>query len=674
MDSQTQALKLLFLWTSLATGILVPTGAIRDVPVGSQVSGELLHRSKRTMTTICVEIRPSGPQDEPYYMCRGANFGGENPQQSCVEVRNQGGQGEPFYMCRGAESAGLGLGPEGVPSVEQSRPVNDHSVVQHDSVNNFPWYPALEGGSYPQQSVTGDPVHQAQPTGPSTYQKFQREPLPQQHQAQAQYGFNGSPIAAPAPALPAQSYGLPELSHPIIGSPPTASPGASAGPGPATTPASFDPASPARSSNRPSENGIAENSRHQFRFPEDVLSVPDVGFKWDEPNQRYLRPGGVGNQARPQDEFMRVPLSHSQEPENDPVMKAFYSSLADTGYATHEASAPAGNKEVPGEPRVGKMTPGYSSYSSQYPEAPAPPSLPPPPPMYSHPEASPSPNPYYTGCSAPPPPFPCSAPQDNGVSYSSSCPSFQPVIIAMPCYGPRQPTPSFGLPRAPFGTMSRQPMATPFGLDPAPVAGPFGGAFGMGRPFGMTPQMGAQGYDMENQVGGPFGMGMQLGMGLNPFGPFGALNPFNPFNRILGASPTNAPTPNDNFFQRVFKLDDETTSSPETAPNSESHSEKPGKLNFSSSTPTPSSSEQPDSDVGDAQGSPEHEDSVEDIDKEDDQAVTTTTPASEVEASGDGHGIQVLVSKASELLMPDKRKRHNSRSKSPQKHRYLQQL
>lgn len=659
MDIQPQALKLIFLWTCLAIGLTVLPGATASGHEASPASRDLLHRSKRTMTTICVEIRPSSPQDEPYYMCRGANFGGDSSQQSCVEVRSQGGQGEPFYMCQGAKSTEPAI--ENQPSMEHMPPFNPQPAEHHDYGHNFPVFPAFEGGSYPQQPVTEDPTRivQVQPAGPTPYQeKPHQQPNPQQHQPHAQYGFYGGSMATPPTAPAAESAGMPEFHHPIVGSPPAAPPGVSAGPSPASTAASYDPAAFARSSSRPNENPVAGNGRHRFTFDEEVLAVPDVGFWREELQQQYRRPV---SQPRPEDQLMWVPLSQTQDPENDPVMKAFYSSLGDDRHPTQEA--PVSNQD---EPMLGQMSPGYSPYNSQYPEAPAPPTLPPPPPTYSQADVTPSANTYCNGCPPTAPPIQC--PVDNGVSYSTTCPSFQPVIISMPCYAQRAPTPYFGLPRAP---------------PPLAPAGPFGGGFGLGAqlgsPFGMSPQMGGQGYDMEHQVGGPFGMGMQLGMGMNPFGPFGALNPFNPFNRVLGAPAPAAPTQNGNFFQRVFKFNQDaaSTSTTEAAPTTEVQSERSGKLNFSSSTPAPPSSEQPDTIVGDDHDSDEAEDSAEDFDKEDDTAMTTPLPASEPDDSADTSGVPAIVSKATELLKPtEKRKRHRQRSsgRSPQKHRYLQQL
>ncbi|XP_043658541.1 extensin [Drosophila teissieri] len=661
MDIQPQALKLIFLWTCLAIGLSAMSGATASGHEASPASRDVLHRSKRTMTTICVEIRPSSPQDEPYYMCRGASFGGDGSHQSCVEVRNQGGQGEPFYMCRGAESTGPAA--ENQPSMEHMPPPNPQPAVHHDSGHNFPVFPAFEGGSYPQQPATEDStrLHQVQPAGPSSYQEeLHRQPVPQQHQPHAQYGFYGGPMAAPPTAPPAQSAGVPELHNPTLGSPPAAPSGVSAGPGPASTASPYDPAAFARTPSRPKENEVAGSGGHRFTFDDDVLTVPDVGFRREELQQQYRRPV---NQPRVQDQLMWVPLSQTQDPQSDPVIKAFYSSLAVEGHPAQEA--PVGSQD---EPMVGQMAPGYSPYNSQYPEAPAPPTLPPPPPTYSQAEVAPAPNTYCNGCSPTAPPIQCPTPLDNGVSYSTTCPSFQPVIISMPCYAQRPPTPYFGLPRA-------APALAP--------AGPFGGGFGLGAqlgsPFGMTPQMGGQGYDMEHQVGGPFGMGMQLGMGMNPFGPFGALNPFNPFNRMLGAQAPNPPPQNGNFFQRVFQFDQNAApaSTTEAAPATEAQSERSGKLNFSSSTPASPSSEQPDSIVSDDLESEEDVDPAEDIDKEEDPAVTTPLPASEADESADVSGVPAIVSKATDLLKPmEKRKRHRQRSsgRGTQKHRYLQQL
>nr|XP_036677628.1 uncharacterized protein LOC118878714 [Drosophila suzukii] len=554
-------------------------------------------------------------------------------------------------MCRGPNP---GLSPA----------INSHYAIQHDSVHNFPSVPAFEVGSTPQQAVSEDHIQQEQPAGSTSYQKKPHHPpLPQQQQPHAHYRFYGNHLAAPSSAPSAPSYGLPTFSQPIVDSPPAASPGISTGPGAAATTHSHSSAEPTRSSNHPNNK---EMVGHQFNCKSDVLAVPTLRFQQDELNQELCRPE---NQPYPEDQLMWVSLSHTQGPENDPVMKAFYRS-----FTSAEAMAPADNKpaSVPLEP-ISKMASGYSAFDSQYPGASARETLSSPPSTYSQVKLSPAPNQHCSGHSASVPPFQCLTQRNVGLSLKTSCPNFQPVIITMPCYGQRQPTPYVAMPRTPPGTVRSQTKAIPFGLDKGPVVSPFGGGFGLGTQFGslfgMNPQTGTQEYDMEHQVGGPFGIGRQFGMGLNPFGPFGATNPFNPFNRILGAPASNVPAPN--LFQQVlkFKQSDEISSTTEAAPHSKAYTERSEKLNYSNSTPTPFTSEHPNPVFGTHQESSEDEDS-----HEDKKAVTTSIPASE--AVDSAPEISDILSKAASLLKPDKRKRLNNRSigRVSQSHKYLQQL
>ncbi|KAH8249704.1 hypothetical protein KR032_011546 [Drosophila birchii] len=697
METHPQARKMQFLWICLS--IWLAAGATVSGKAENPVPGEPRHRSKRTMTTICVEIKPSGPQDEPYYMCRGANFGAESGQQGCVEVKNQAGGQEPVYMCQGMEPAkSVASGNENQPA-----PGNYQPVPQPGSVHTFPSFPAFGGGStQPQPQLAENPFYQfpTPPPSPATpYQEQSSHPqsFPQQPQPGAfgQSGFYGSPVAAHSSAPAAHSHGLPSVPYPTLGSPPTAPSGVPNGPGPAATTPSYDPATVQGSPNRPGkEYGLVGSSRHHFGIDGDVLAAPNVGFRPEEINQQYRRPV-----SQPQDQMMWVPISQSPEAENDPVMRAFYSSLAGAGTQSQEATVPADNQRelAPMEPILGQAPPSYPPYNSQYPGL-----APPPTPVYNQAEFLPSstpPPPNCNGCFAPSAPLQCQAPADNGVSYSTSCPSFQPVIITMPCYGQQQPTPYYSVPRSPPGILQRPPPAlgAPFGLTPAPVASPFGGAFGgggqmTGSPFGMS-----QGFGMDQQVGGPFGMGMQLGMGLSPFGPFGTLNPFNPFNRILGAPPQAQPAPNGNFFQRVFNFNPNEFpfSTTEAAPASEtSTTERSGKLNFASSTaeplntptppstsapssiPTPSSTEQQKEEtLGYALGEEGEDDSLAPDDFDADMLATTAPESLDKKPQPELTAGQI-VSKATDLLKPEKRKRQHSRSsrRASQKHRYLQQL
>ncbi|KAH8255857.1 hypothetical protein KR038_011964 [Drosophila bunnanda] len=692
METHPQARKMQLIWICLS--IWLAAGATVSGRSEKSVSEEPRHRSKRTMTTICVEIRPSGPQDEPYYMCRGANFAAESGQQGCVEVKNQGGGQEPVYMCQGMEP-GKSLPGDG----SHHAPKNDQPVAQPGSAHTFPSFPAFGGGSsqphpqFPENSFYQFPSPPPSPPPPSPYQEHSSYPQPLPQQSQSPGGFYGPPVAAHSSAPAAHPHGLPSVPYPTLGSPPAAPSGVPNGPRPAATAPSHDPTADQGWPHRPSkEYGIVGSSRHRSGFEDDVLAVPNVGFRPEELNQQYRRPV-----SQPQDQMMWVPITQSSDPENDPVMRAFYSSLAGAGSQSQEATVPADIQRelTPMEPGLGQAAPNYTPYNSQSPGL-----APPPTPAYETPSA----NPNCNGCIAPSSPVQCQTPADNRMSYSTSCPSFQPVIIAMPCYGQQQPTSYYPPPRTAPGILQRAPptLATPFGLSPAPVASPFGGAFGTGAqmggqmggsPFGMSSSFG-----MDQQVGGPFGMGMQLGMGLNPFGPFGTLNPFNPFNRILGAPVQAQPAPNGNFFQRVFNFNPNEVAFPttEAAPVVQtSTTEGSGKLNFASSTlapfntptspssstassiATPSSTEKSpsdilgevlDEDVGE-------EDSLESEDLDADLLVTTAPedldrkPQPEVTAGQ-------FVSKATDLLKPEKRKRQHSRSsrRASQKHRYLQQL
>ncbi|KAH8244226.1 hypothetical protein KR026_003008 [Drosophila bipectinata] len=586
--------------------------------------------SQGTMTTICVEIRPSGPQEEPYYMCRGASFGGENGQQSCVEVRNQGGQGEPLYMCRGAEY----FGPGG-----ESRPLPENFPVEP---HTFPSFPAFGGGKF-QQPMAQEGVP---PSYPPTYQEQSPQPQPplEQQQPAAQYGFHGRPMAAPALPPQAQPYGLPTVSYPPLGGPTAVPPGAPIGPGPAATASTHDPAAAARAA-KLFRDQIVGSSRHKPTLDDDVLGMPNIGHNKEELNQQYRRPV--------EQQMVWVPLTHSQDPHNDPVMKAFYKSLAT-------------------DPVVGQAGPGYAPPQEPYQQNPAPPTLPPAPPAYVQPEA---PSNYCSECSASTPAVQCPAnpTTDNGMAYMPTCPSFQPVIIAMPCYGSHQPGNYLPVARPGPPVLPAPGVGSPFGLPR-----PFGGAFGLGgqvgSPFGGTPQMGDQ------HVGGPFGMGLGLNPILNPFGPFGNLNPFNPFNRVLGSPNAATAPPHPNIFQNVFQPFEgveSTTTTSDSSSSMDSPTERTGKLNFSASTPAPPSTTQSVT-VGAAHESTDDQDSDEDDDDGADQE-TTALPAFEDNASASDTDskeltAKQLVNKAADLLKPEKRKRHNSRSNSPQKRKYLQQL
>ncbi|EDW28244.1 GL19097 [Drosophila persimilis] len=861
---------------------------------------DLLHRSKRTLTTICVEIKPSGPLEEPYYMCKGENFGTEN-KQSCVEFKPGGAQGELYYMCKGNDFAsgndqGIPANQPsqfGFPSQKQAPPAVAPGYQQQAApiAHTFPSFPAFGGGLFPNQQQYEEPRRETPTTtyqeqrpnqqGPENpqqqpYNAQQKLPNPQQppqypqeqpykpqqqpqnapqqqlqypeytpqqpHQPHQQFGYSGGTMAPTPAASPAQSYGLPAVPRPNPGSPPALQYGAPAGPGPTATTTAYHPAAAQKSAaaakptqgqqqSIPSYETPVVGSRHQPGLDGDVVGMPRVGFQPEEFRQQYR--GSMGEPPMQQQELAEpqmvwLPPSPVAEQLDDPVMRSFYKSLAPqptvraegvtVGAAPPTVGAPppplrpphlSKTQPVPPlEPLVGQS---YQPSYGQYPESQAPPTLPPPPPAYSRPEVpastlEPSPigyNSYCNGCNVPSIPRQC--PAETGVSYSTICPSFQPVIIAMPCYE-QQPThylavpnivpnggripstygnempggspygSSFGMHQqvgspyganqqvgspfganqqvgspfgiatqigrpfgpnqqvgspfgqnqqvgspfganqqvgSPFGTNQQvgspfgtnQQMGSPFG-NPPQVGSPFGNAPQSGSPFGMAPQMGNNpGFNMNMgaQVGSPFvpngpQVGAGFGMGLSPFGPFGSLNPFNPFNRILGAAAPTTPQPQKNGFQRIFKFDSSstTTEAPSLGSTVQQSTEKSGKLNFSSSTPTaaPSSASSEPS-LGASLAGPAEEDEHEEDDEGEDEDHMGTTTASTSEADTSvGASLEViplgkltakdLMNKAEESLKTDdenplkneKRKRHNSRANKGinQKRKYLQQL
>ncbi|KAH8298128.1 hypothetical protein KR018_007101, partial [Drosophila ironensis] len=603
------------------------------------------------LTTICVEIRPSSPQEEPYYMCRGANFEAENRHQSCVAVKSQGENGEPVYVCRGVEYQS----PAG-----DRRPVQDlfpdtNHKQQIPAVPTFPSFPAFGGGSFAQQqqsqyqAIDAPPHPQSTPYQEQPYQPHQ--PTPEQQQPATRFGFYGNHMAATPASPAAQPYGVPAVFQPPLVGPQAAPSGAAVGPGSTAPTPSHDPAANQGAANTFRQSELVGSSRHRPGLDEEILSMPNVEHSREELNQQYRRP--VEQRTNPQEQMMWVPLAQTQDPHEDPVMRAFYKSLA--------VAEPTSNREeqlpryiaAPTNPIVG-----------QYQQGPPPPPFPPSPQAYVQQELT---NPTHCSeCSASAPNVQCpTSPIGDGMKYI--CPTFQPVIIAMPCYSPQQPV--------------RAQIAA------APVPNPYVQSFGMGGQVG-SPQMLGQAFGRDPQVSAPFGLPMGVGPIINPFGPFGNLNPFNPFNRILGSPPTAAPRPmpNPNFFERVFNFNGGTTEGSLTTDSlvaAEVTTARSGKLNFSATTPVPTTpmAETPNvAEPAPHDGGDDGADSAEDEGEDEEEVEGKSTPSPstfEADESGDEKDSKTakqLVNKATELLASEKRKRHNSRSSIPQKRKYLQQL
>ncbi|XP_032592506.1 extensin isoform X2 [Drosophila grimshawi] len=473
---------------------------------------DTLHRSKRTLTTICVEIKPSGPQEEPYFMCRGTDFSrGNNAATATATATADQPQPIPYY----AQPAG------------QAMPIN----VQYASVP-FPSFPSFGAGFLPIL-----PSYEEAPKA-----------SPYQSQTPAVETQFGSTAAAIAPAPVAQSYGLPAVPYPAAAGPAAANRGTAVGPSAAPAPPPYadapppNPTAAAHKSQPASSKGQSYDalvgSRYRAAPGDDVMNMPDLGFRLEELQRRPMEPM-VG--AAPPMTWTRRPQQLPVQYEDDPVMRTFY--------ASQEHYDPQMAQAVPMEQLVGQAAPAYPPAYAVAPPIPGvvapPPSQPPVPPVPAYTENSkattaPDGNNACNSCNRP-----CST-SDSYNAVPAHCPSFQPVIIAMPCYGQQQPTHYLAVPGSGAPAPQREQMlGSAFGAPPFGMATPgLGSPFGMSPHFGMpSPQVGSS-FGMAPQVGAPFGMAPVL----NPFGPFGNLNPFNPFNRILGAAAPTAQQPRMRLF------------------------------------------------------------------------------------------------------------------------------
>ncbi|XP_034474245.1 leucine-rich repeat extensin-like protein 5 isoform X1 [Drosophila innubila] len=383
---------------------------------------EPLHRNKRTLTTICVEIQPNGPQNEPYFMCKGADFTNGATPAATPQAADHQQQQQPIYNF---PQPGAQLPPQ-VP---------------------FSSFPSFGAGFFPAPSSYED-ASNPKATPPSSSQ--------QSHGAQ----YGSAAAASFPPATAPQSYGLPAVSYPTAGGPAAAPGGTFAGPRPASTPTSYADAgakkpppvgqtTPMRKSQPTSgqtSNGneyqSLMDSRHRVAMDEGVLAMPNVGFQPEELNTQYRRPIGV---MEPPMMLMQLqqpaPVPHPYY--EDHIMRTFYESL---GHQEPQVAQAAPLQQAAHtEPLVAPAYPSPYAAAATAPEVsppPAPPTPPPPPaqPTYSaYPKSSaPFDGNACNSCNRP-----CSAPAE-------TCPSFQPVIIAMPCYGQQQPTHYLAVPGSPL--------------------------------------------------------------------------------------------------------------------------------------------------------------------------------------------------------------------------------
>lgn len=692
MVNYSQHLKLLLLLLLCALAL----GLAQEQPAQQQQL-EALHRNKRTLTTICVEIKPSGPQEEPYFMCKGTDFsrGDDQPQTQ-----------QPMQSYQQPE--------------QQAAP-NNPQYAQ----TPFPSFPSFGAGFYP--------------IGPN-YEESTPKATPATSYSEPHAANFGSTAAAYASAPAPQSYGMAAVPYPGAGSAAAAARGNAAGARPAATATAYAdaaaqkipsaaqgaplPKSQPSSGQASNSNGhgnaydsLVDGRRYQAGLGEDVLAVPDVGFRPEELNLQYRRPtAGMDSMVGIAPPLVWMPLMQTQLQQptvatqpppyyDDPIMRTFYASLDQNEPLTAPAQ-PAAPAELP----VGQTCPGYL-------------------PAYAPAQSQPAGQPNYNGnsksgsvvpygqastvdsnvCNS----CPCPTPSDSTASFNTPapCPSLQPVIIAMPCYGQQQPThylavPGSGPASAARDSMVGNPFGAPFGLagqmgspygmnqQVAPhfgLASPHvGSAFGMGSHAGPAygigaPQVGAS-FGMSPQVGAPFGIAPVL----NPFGPFGSLNRFNPFNRILGDP---VPTTHQPTRLRLFGAPDVSATSTTTAttaalPNvftqnlSSSSTKAPttkDSLQPTESTvgATPESDEQKKVEADQGEGEGESEEDDDEDEHENTEAPKSSSQADDDEDSDSALNAEQLIKKGEEKLKADnKRKRQNARysNNSSQKRKYLHRL
>ncbi|KAH8415055.1 hypothetical protein KR215_001405 [Drosophila sulfurigaster] len=587
---------------------------------------EPLHRNKRTLTTICVEIQPSGPQNEPYFMCKGADFAND-PVPAAVPAAVAPPVPQPVpqaYQQPVPQSASQTYHqPASHQSPASAAQLSDQPIYNYGQpLTPFPSFPSFGAGFFHHpQGYESAPATSPSPT-PSP------PAPPAESPGAVAYGAGPAAAVAFPPAPTAPSYGLPAVPYPVAGGPAAAARGAAPVSGPAATPTAY--AAPGAKKSPPAtqhkSSASIGDSRHRVELDDSVLGMPNVGFKQEELHSQYRQPVGT---LEPPKAFMPLgqPAAVPHPHYDDPIMRTFYASLG------HEEPQ-LGQAAIPNEPLVAQVAPANAPYQEA--------------PKYPTSSVAPADGNACNSCNRP-----CSAPA------ADNCPSYQHVIIAMPCYGQQQPTHYLAVPGQP---PAAAPSLAPHGFAmQAPQGGPHGFAM-------SSPQVGAAFGMPSPQVGAPFGMAPVL----NPFGPFGNLNPFNPFNRILGAAAPTTPQPRLHLFgapEEGTTVATSTTTGPQPSQSTAKYSSNP------TASPTKMSTESADVSVG-ASREAEHE--QKEADEDDDETTDATESPSADDTTHDDADdteqnksveakpptVNELVTKGEDKLKVDKRKRHNSRSRS----------
>ncbi|XP_060666223.1 atrophin-1 [Drosophila nasuta] len=647
---------------------------------------EPLHRNKRTLTTICVEIQPSGPQNEPYFMCKGADFANDPvpaavPAAAAPPVPQPAPQAYQQSVPQSASQTYQQPAPHQSPA--SAAQLSDQPIYNYGQpLTPFPSFPSFGAGffQHPQSYESAPATPPSPPPSPPA--------PPAESPGAVAYGAGPAAAVAFPPAPAAPSYGLPAVPYPAAGGPAAAARGAAPVAGPAATPTAY--AAPGAKKSPPAaqhkSSASIGDSRHRVELDDSVLGMPNVGFKQEELHSQYRQPVGT---LEPPMAFMPLgqPAAVPHPHYDDPIMRTFYASLG------HEEPQ-LGQAAIPNEPLVAQVAPANAPYQEA--------------PKYPTSSVAPADGNACNSCNRP-----CSTPA------ADNCPSYQHVIIAMPCYGQQQPTHYLAVPGQPQASaapsLAREPIVgSSFGSAWPQLTPPFGAAFHnigpqmgpafnmpspqVGAAFGMpNPQLSAHGFAMQApqggshgfampapQVGAAFGMpspqvGAPFGMApvLNPFGPFGSLNPFNPFNRILGAAAPTTPQPRLHLFgapEEGTTVATSTTTGPQPSQSTAKYSSNP------TASPTKMSTESADVSVG-ASREAEHEqkEADEDDDETTDDAAqhATESPSADDTTHDDADDaeqnksveakpptVNELVTKGEDKLKVDKRKRHNSRSRS----------